>query len=189
MVYKQILGALAVFLALVSYFPYVRDIMKGETKPHAFSWLIWLILTAVGFFIQMENGAGPGAWFNGFMIFVCAFIMIAGIAKGRSEIIFVDWICLALASIATYFWLVAKDPYISITLVIAADALGTIPTIRKSYIHPHTETIETYAINAFRIFLAIFALEKISFITASYHVYMILANALLVSVLLVRRKK
>lgn len=189
MIYKQILGGLAVLLAILSYIPYIKDIFKGKTKPHAFSWLIWFILTGVGFFIQIEGGAGAGAWFNGVMFFICGFIMIYGFMKGRKEIVLVDWVSLVLAFIAMYFWLVVKDPIVSISMVILADAFGLIPTIRKSYVHPHSETMETYAINAFRVGLGILALEKFSFLTASYHFYMIVANLFLVGILIIRRRK
>ena len=188
MFFKQILGGITVLLAIISYIPYLKNTISGKTRPHAFSWLIWLILTTVGFFIQISNGAGAGAWFNGLMIIICAVIMTFGFIKGRKEIVFIDGICMALAFIAIYYWLIIKEPTLSLILVVVADALGMIPTIRKSYIHPYSETLETYAINAFRITIAIFALEKFSFLTASYHVYMILATILMVSLLTLRRK-
>jgi len=188
MFYKQILGALAVLLAFISYIPYLKDVFAGKTKPHAFSWLVWLVLTAIGFFIQIQNGAGAGAWFNGLMVIICAIILVFGFIKGRKEIVFVDWISMILAFIAIYYWLIIKEPTLSIILVILADSLGTIPTIRKSYVHPYSETLETYAINVFRVTIAIFALEKFSFLTASYHIYMIIANLAVVIVLALRRK-
>jgi len=188
MFYKQILGGLAVLLTIISYIPYIKDILKGKTRPHAFSWLIWFILTGIGFFIQIEGGAGAGAWFNGVMFFICGFIMVYGFIKGRKEIVIADWVSLILAFIAMYFWLIVKDPMLSITLVIIADALGLIPTIRKSLIHPHSETVETYAINAVRVCFGILALSKFSFLTASYHIYMIIANLLVVGVIIIKRK-
>ncbi len=189
MLYKEILGLITVILAMGSYVPYIKNALFGKTRPHAFSWLIWTILTGVGFFIQTANGAGPGAWFNGVMTVVCAILTVIGFVKGRKEIISYDWISFILAFVAIYLWLVEKDPTISIAFVIVADALGMVPTVRKSFVHPYSETMETYAINAFRVFLAIFALDKFTFVTASYHVYMICANMLLVAILVLRRKK
>ncbi len=188
MFYKQILGGLAVLLVIVSYFPYIRDTLFGKTRPHAFSWLIWLVLTTIGFFIQITNGAGAGAWFNGLMIVVCGIITVFGFIKGKKEIVFIDWICLVLAFIAIYFWLIVKEPVLSIIFVISADSLGMIPTIRKSYVHPYSETLETYAINILRIILGIFALDKITFLTVSYHIYMIIACLTIVTILTLRRR-
>lgn len=185
---KQIIGSITVILAFISYIPYIKDTLSGKTKPHAFSWLIWFMLTTIGFSIQIANGAGPGAWFNGVMIVVSGVIMVLGFMKGRKEIVFADWISLFLAIIAIYYWLVAKDETLSLILVISADALGLVPTLRKSFVHPHSETLATYAINAFRITLAVFAIEKFSFLTSAYHFYMIAANVLLVFILVSRRR-
>lgn len=188
MIYKQILGIITLILVVIGYIPYIKDVLVGKTKPHAFSWLVWGVLTAIGFFIQITNQAGPGAWFNGLMVLVCAFIMVMGFIKGKKEIIFIDFIVLALASIATYLWLIVKEPILSMILVITADFLGTVPTIRKSYVHPYTETLITWAISVIRITIGIFALERLSFLTASYHFYMVIVNTTIVMILVLRRR-
>ena len=51
--YKTILGIIAVIIALAGYVPYFRDIFRGKTKPHAFSWLVWASLTGIAFFGQI----------------------------------------------------------------------------------------------------------------------------------------
>lgn len=188
MSYKAIIGVVTLILVLISYIPYIRDIILGKTKPHFFSWLIWFILTAVGFFIQISNGAGAGAWFNGLMIFICGYVMISGLVKGKKEIVPVDYVSLFLALIAVYFWLIIKEPTLSIILVIMADFFGYIPTLRKVYVHPYSETLVTYEINSFRLILALFALERFTFLTASYHIYMIIINILGISIMTWRRK-
>lgn len=38
---KEIIGVTAVLLAFISYAPYIRDILKGRTKPHVYSWFVW----------------------------------------------------------------------------------------------------------------------------------------------------
>jgi len=188
MFYKQVFGVISLILVIIAFTPFIKNVLIGKTKPHAFSWLIWLILTTIGFFIQISNGAGAGAWFNGLMIIICAIITVLGFIKGRKEIVFIDWVSLILAFISIYYWLIIKDVYLSLILVIFADFLGMFPTLRKSYIHPYSETYETYFINGFRTTLAIFALEKFTFLTASYHIYMIAANIVLVILIKLRRK-
>ena len=80
MVYKELLGAVAIIIGFISYLPYFRDIFKGKTKPHAFSWLIWAILTAIGFAGQISDNAGPGSWALGFTALFIWFI-----TKGRNS--------------------------------------------------------------------------------------------------------
>src|SRR5580698_5703228 len=63
---KEILGASAILIGCISYVPYFRTIFSGKTKPHAFSWLVWGILTAIAFGGQIVGKGGAGAWVTGF---------------------------------------------------------------------------------------------------------------------------
>ena len=42
--YKEILTILSIALIFVGYIPYIRDIFRGKTHPHVFSWIVWSIL-------------------------------------------------------------------------------------------------------------------------------------------------
>src|SRR5579862_3340643 len=117
MSYKEVLGIIAVIITIISYIPYLCDILKGKTKPHAFSWFIWSILTFIAFFGQLAGGGGAGSWVNGFTGVICFIIFIFGIIKGRTNIVFVDWISLVGAFIAIIFWYVTKGPLLSVIFI------------------------------------------------------------------------
>ncbi len=40
---KLIIAFIALSLDIVAYVPYFRDIFARKTKPHLFTWLIWMI--------------------------------------------------------------------------------------------------------------------------------------------------
>jgi hypothetical protein len=58
-------GIISILVALVAYYFYFRDMARGKTKPHAFSWLIWGLLAGTGFLAQVSAHAGIGAWATG----------------------------------------------------------------------------------------------------------------------------
>ncbi len=62
---KVVIGSIAVILALCSSYLYVRDIFRGNTKPHTYTWLIWSIVTVIAFLGQWVSGGGPGSWATG----------------------------------------------------------------------------------------------------------------------------
>ncbi|PHS72188.1 MAG: hypothetical protein COB22_05675 [Cycloclasticus sp.] len=62
MLIKEILSSVAIALTFYAFFPYIRSILKGEVKPHVFSWVIWGTTTLIVFFAQLAGGAGVGAW-------------------------------------------------------------------------------------------------------------------------------
>jgi hypothetical protein len=58
LLYKEILSAIAIVLTFVAFYPYIRSIMRDETKPHVFSWVIWGTTTFVAFLAQLDGGRG-----------------------------------------------------------------------------------------------------------------------------------
>lgn len=187
--YKIILGAVASALALVSYLPYLRDIFKGTTKPHTFSWLVWTILTAIGFAAQVSDNAGPGAWATGITLVIALIIFIFSLKYGKRNIVFIDWVLLAGAGLSIFLWYITSGPLLSVILITLTDMLAFIPTIRKSFVHPWEETLSSYALNLIKHPLSVLALTHISIITALYPVYLIFANIIFVTILIVRRKQ
>ena len=41
--WKLILAIFTVILVVIGYIPYFKDIFANKTKPHLYTWLIWLI--------------------------------------------------------------------------------------------------------------------------------------------------
>ncbi|WP_431067175.1 hypothetical protein [Methylotuvimicrobium sp.] len=73
--------------------------MKGATKPHVFSWVIWGTTTFVVFLAQLKNQGGAGAWPIGVSGILTIFIAILAFAKrGDVTITKTDWVFLVTAS-------------------------------------------------------------------------------------------
>lgn len=186
---KAIFGTIAIVIAFFSYLPYFNDIFTGKTKPHAFSWLVWSLISAIIYFSQISSGGGAGAWVNAFTAIICFIIFIFGLVKGRSNIIFIDWLCLLGSGIAIMLWIITKGPLLSVILVTIIDAFGFFPTFRKSFVHPHQETVITFFLSGIKYVFAIFALQSFSLVTALFPIYLVVANWLFVGMVLVRKKK
>src|SRR5665213_1514293 len=73
---KPLLGIAAVCLGLLAYIIYIASTLKNKIKPHAFSWLLWTLTTAIVFTAQIAKGAGAGSWSTGFTCIVCLAIGI-----------------------------------------------------------------------------------------------------------------
>jgi hypothetical protein len=188
--YKELLGILATAIALISYIPYFRDIFAGKTKPHAFSWFIWGLLTAIGFFGQVADNAGPGAWVTGFTALICFGIAVTALLKGQKDtIVLVDWLSLVGAGVALSFWYLTKGPLLSVILITLIDALGFFPTFRKSFYKPQEETKITYFLSGLKFVVALFALQNFSIITTLYPISLVVMNWLFVVMVTVRKRQ
>ena len=187
--YKEIIGVTAIAITFVGYIPYFRDIFRGKTKPHAFSWLVWGILNAIAFAGQISDNGGPGTWAVG--LTAAALFAIFGLAlfKGEKNIKPFDWFCLASAGIALVPWLLTSEPLLSVILITIIDLFGFLPTVRKAYKKPHQETLSTFILNTLKYFLIVLALRQYTFVTTLFPAAVALMNGLFVAMLLVRRRQ
>jgi len=184
---KIILGTIAVIIALIGYVPYFRDIFLGKTKPHAYSWLVWGIITGIGFLGQILNKGGAGAWVTGITAIISFSIFFLALKNKEKNITLSDKLSLLGAFIAMLLWYLTSNPLGALILIILIDLFGFFPTIRKSYNKPNEETMITFFLNGLKFAIALFALESYSLITYLYPLYLTLANWTFVGMLIVRR--
>lgn len=185
---KELLGLAAALLAVAGSVPYVRDIFKGATKPHVFTFLIWSIVTTLAFLGQWAAGGGPGAWTTGIMAVLSICVLILSFKYGTKDITRFDLLCLIGALGAIIPWWLTSDPTISIVLATFIDVLAFFPTIRKTFFAPTSETLISYVLNIPRHGLAILALTQLSVATYIYPAAGLLMNIVLVSVIIGRRR-
>lgn len=186
---KEILGLLSGLLAVLSLLPYLRNILRGHTKPHAFSWLIWTMLAVVGFAASHSRGGGPGAWVSAVTGITNTAVLLLALRYGEKSITKSDWWCLFGAFMTMPLWLLTDSPVCSVILVVVIDAFGFWPTTRKSYLRPHEETLSLYLISAVKWAVSMFAIEHYSFVTVFGPASIMLLNLAQVTLVLVRRKQ
>lgn len=186
--YKSILGAIAVCLGLAAYVIYINSTLKNKTKPHAFSWLLWTLTTAVVFTAQVVKGGGAGSWSTGFTCTVCFAIGIISLFKYDKAYSLSDILFISVAVLALIPWFFTKDPTASVILIASIDVLGYGPTLRKSYYYPNEEKAISFGLNAVKHFISFLALQNYVVATWIYPTSQIFMNSLVVVLILIRRK-
>lgn len=187
--FKTIVSTVAIVLTFIGYVPYLRDLLNGKTRPHIFSWLIWGIVTSIIFALQISAGAGIGAYVTLAVAGLSFAIFLLGLRNGNRDIKQLDVIFFVLALLTIPLWLVVKQPVLSIVLLSTIDMLGFVPTIRKSWKDPYSETMALYVITTFRHALSILGLLEYNIVTMLFPVTWVFANACFAVLLIVRRKK
>lgn len=187
MEYKTIIGWIAVIIGFVSYLPYYRNIFRNKTKPHAFSWFIFAILSFIGFAAQKIEGAGAGAWVTGISGIMCIGVFVIALYKGTKNFAFIDKIFLALALITLIPWWLTKDPLISVVLISLIDIFGFIPTIRHGYMYPYEETLSTFILSSIKFILGIIALKIYTLSTFLYPASIAITTSIFCIILILKR--
>lgn len=186
--FKNILAVIAVFIGVVSYIPYLRDIYLNKTNPHAFSWGMWGLLTGIAFAAQLSEGAGAGAWVTGFTAAACFFIALIALIKGSRTFPKIDWLFLASSLVALFLWWLSNNPLLAVILITITDAASFAPTFRKTWKLPNQETASTYALSAIKFILAIAALDSFVVVNWLYPASLVLMNGAFVIMLFARQQ-
>jgi len=183
------IGLLTIIIAVVSYGIYIRDTIKGRTKPHTISWVIWAVLNGFIFTQQLMHGAGPGAWVTGVAAAANILIVLLSLKYGERNITRIDWLCLVISGVVLALWLQNVNDTLTVILASIVFVVGFIPTFRKSFRKPGEETILTFALNSTKFLLALFALDQVTLVTALYPLVLGLMNGSFVIFLIIRRIK
>jgi len=186
--YKTYVGAVAAAVGILGYVPYYRDIFRGTTKPHPFSWFIWALLAGIAFAAQIIKGAGPGAWASGISAFANLGICVASLFRGERSISNSDWFYFVAALVGIAWWLLAGDPLGAVIIVTVTNSLAFGPTFRKGYRRPEAETASAYLLSAIKWALACLALDSLSIGTWLFPGASFVFNAGLTALLMVRRR-
>jgi hypothetical protein len=185
---KEIFSVLSIIAAIMAAAPYIAGIIRKETKPHMFSWLIWGLSSIICGMVQLAEGAGPGSWpliVNGVY---CLGVSFASLWIGTRDIKKIDYVVLGITLSTLPLWAITKNPLWSVLIVVTIDGLGYIPTIRKSWSRPQEESALSWALSCVFFIVSLLALEKIKITTCLYPAIFTVINTGFVLFLLARRK-
>ena len=186
--YHVVLGLIASAIGAIGYVPYYRDIFRGTTKPHPFTWLGFSIPNGITFFAQIVSGAGAGAWVSAITAVGTGGIAVLAFRRGEKDITVFDWICFAGALLGIVLWRLTNNPLSAVVIVTIADLLAFAPTFRKGFLRPYEETTTLFAISTLKYALSLFALVTFNLTTSLFPIAMAAANAAIVLMLLARRR-
>lgn len=175
-------------VATVAFLPYFRDIFLKKTKPHAYTWLIWTITqsTALAGLWYGKGGWGVLPLLIGtFLVF---FVFLLSFKYGTRNITKGDTLVLIAALLAIVVWWQLHSPLLAVLMVSAIDVLGYLPSFRKTFKEPWTETASSWAIFSLSNIFTMFALKEYNFLTLTYLLSITSANIILLIICLMRRR-
>jgi hypothetical protein len=183
---QAVLGLLAGLLTVVETIPYVRDVLRGSTRPHRGTWLIWSVLAVIAFLSQRADG---GTWSLVMVavqaVLTCAIFVLA-IRRGEGGVAPGELAMIALAGAGVAGWLIADEPVVATACVVAADMVALALMVPKTWRDPSSETMITYALGSISGALAAAAVGELDASLLLYPVYYSLGNAAIALLIVTR---
>jgi hypothetical protein len=178
---------ISTLISLSGAFAYIRDMVRGKSKPNLVTWGLWafapLIATGAALSADADIWATVRIFISGFgplLVFIAAFC----VKQGYWKLSKFDYACGALSVIALITWIGADSPILAILLAAIADMLATLPTILKAWKHPETETLYTYFVGLFTASIIIPAIPVWNIENAAFQIYLLVANTTLFFIVL-----
>lgn len=184
-----------VFLALVFNFlgagSYVRKALRGQVKPHLVTWSLWAVVPYLAFLAQLSEGVQLPAFIT----------LVAGVSPTLTLLVSVrsrsahwrtsrfDVGCGACAVLGVVCWAVLADARYALVFAILADALAAIPTFRKSYTNPESESWAQYGCLTTSSLITLASLQVWSFAAYGWAAYLALLGAGLAATIVVRGRR
>lgn len=183
----EIYVIIASIFALIGNYSYLRDVMTKKVKPHPYTWFVWSIVSGITFFGQVVKGAGIGAVPTGIAELCTLFIFVFSLQYGFKNITRSDTYYLFFALLGLFAWLFLRDPTLSVIIVVLIDVVAFIPTLRKTQLHPTSESPVLYSMNVARHILTLLSLRAFNIATAFHSLAMTCVNGYM-TYILVRKK-
>jgi hypothetical protein len=171
------LGVLAGAAGIADTVPYVRDTVRGSTRPHRGTWLIWAILAVVACLSQRAGGASWSLIMTATQAILTALVLVLAVRYGEGGVSTRDVSLIAIAAAGVVGWVLVSEPTVAIACVIAADLVAVAMMTPKAYSDPHSETLATYALASVGGGLAAAAVGTPNLLLLAYPVYYCLVNA------------
>jgi hypothetical protein len=138
---------------------------------------------------MFKTGAGIGVLALTVGAFVCGYVFILSLKYGTKNITTFDTLCLIGALTSTVVYAFLHDPVLSVILLTITDFIGFLPTLRKAYREPYSETLSLYVLGVVWSSFNMAAILTYSITTSLYPACILVANAICACVLWIRRKQ
>jgi hypothetical protein len=185
---KQTLALIAIVPAILGNVPYLWSVLKRKVQPHPYTWLVWSLVSAITFFGQLAKGAGVGVIPTGAAEIFTIIIFLFSLRYGFRNIIKRDTYFFIIALLGIIPWILTKDPTISVVIAVSIDLTAFIPTIRKTWNFPKTESPTLYSMNVLRHILTLFSLQTYNIATMLHSMAMIITNTIMTGIIFGRGK-
>lgn len=189
MLNTNIVGKVAGIFSLAAFVPYIFAMLRGEIKPNRATWWIW---TVVGCLLAANNyssGASDSIWVPVSYVIGPLATAILSTKYGEGGWTRFDRNCLLSSGVSVVLWWMFSSPLVALFINLFIAFLGVLPTIRKAYYEPESESRIAWALFFSGDTFNLFAIRDWVFAIAAYPTWLALCSSLIAILVFLRPRK
>lgn len=179
---------LAAALSILGSASYVRETVRGTTSPHRVTWGLWALEGILAFTVEIQQHVGLASIMTLALGLAPLVVVCASFGDSRAvwRVDGVDIACGMVSLAGLVFWAVANEPTVALVSFTAADFVAALPTYRKSWQAPQSETARVFVMGAVNTGITLLTLRNITTAGALFPGVIMITDSVL-SVLILTR--
>lgn len=166
------LYAAITILGLSSYVVGVWQMLKNKYSPSTFSRVIWVLLSINSFAgVILSNGSKSSILLSSIFLLGNIAICVTSFWKGTKVIGKLEYFCLVLLLISGVIWIFFSAPLLNLMISLLAHFIGGMPTYKKVWLDPKSESVGFWSLFFFASLLSIFTTDGTSLKTIIFPIY------------------
>jgi hypothetical protein len=155
---------LAAALSLVGAYGYIRDTLRGDTSPNRVTWSLWGVEGVLAFCVEVQQHVGLAALMTLMLGLVPCAVVVASFRNphGSWKLGAFDVVCGAVSIGGLVFWALINEPTVALVSFVVADQMAALPTIRKSWLAPSTESPRLFFLGSTNCAITLLTLTKLT---------------------------
>lgn len=153
---------LAAALAVYGTQSYVRDTLRGTTSPHRVTWGLWALEGIMAFFVEIQQHVGLASIMTLSLGLMPLVVVVASFKNPHAvwKVDAVDVVCGVVSVSGLVFWAFVNEPTVALVSFVAADFIAALPTYRKSWRAPQSETPRAFVMGAVNTGITLLTLKN-----------------------------
>lgn len=183
-------GILGTIFTVIAYIPYGVYTFKSTIQPSPITWFVISFIGFVTVLSYKEVGAFEtlGLAIVNFLGPIIIFILTL-VHPNKKAWRNKDFKFLVFSFFAILIWLLTKSPVLALFFNLFADFLGFLPTIKKSWHKPYSEDLLSWSLFVIGGLFNFLAIKDFNFAIIVYPLYIVGAEGLVLTFLIIRRSK
>lgn len=155
---------LAAALSLVGAYGYIRDTLRGDTVPNRLTWTLWGVEGVLAFCVEIQQHIGLAALMTLMLGLVPCAAVVASFRNpnGLWKLGLFDVVCGAVSVGGLVFWALINQPTVALVSFVVADQIAALPTFRKSWLAPSTESPLLFFLASANCAITVLTLTKLT---------------------------
>lgn len=152
---------------------YLRDTLRGVTRPNRVTWLMWSVAPLLAFAVEVHEGVGLQSLLTFTVGFLPLLVFVSSFHNrhGYWRIGALDYLCGVVSALGLAVWLATRHGTVAIAASIASDALAALPTLLKSWRDPDSESVSAYLSSAVNAAITLLTITTWTTAYAAFPIY------------------